>query len=132
MKFNKNNKGYRHVADIKERYTIGDVTIKISRSCIKAIDGFIGHMQKYKRVYALIVKYIAFLMLLGLLPDLFKWIQSVDWITVKEYIRTDAIHEIDKLGNILLSAMQKLSIIVVSFITATEIIRVNYSKNKSN
>lgn len=130
MKFNKVINGARYVVDIMDRYNVAGISIKIGRSTLEMIDRFLGHIIKYKRVYLSIVKYVAFVMFLGLLPDLFRWIQSINWNSVTEYIRTDAIYEIDKLGTILLNVMQKVAYFVMLFITAKEIIEINY-KNRS-
>lgn len=129
MKFNKNSRGYRYITDIKERYTIGDVTVKISRSCVKAVDTFLGHIKKYKRVYGLIVKYVAFVILIGLIPELVKWIQSVDWFAVREYLRTDAIHEIDKLAVILTGMLQKFAYLVMWLLVVREVVDIKYGKS---
>lgn len=126
MKFNKVANGVRYAVDIMDRYNVAGVSIKIGRSTLEMIDRFLGHIIKYKRVYLSIVKYVAFVMFLGLLPDLFKWIQSVNWNAVTEYLRTDAIYEMDKLGAIMLNVMQKIGYLVMWVLVVKEVIKISY------
>lgn len=125
MKFNRDNKSIKYVIDIKDRYTIGDTSIKLSRGLVKMIDGFIEHIKRYKKVYMTIVKYVSLCMFIGVLPELFKWIQSNEFINIVQNIKNMTQIEILQWCDVAAIFIRKACGILAGIVCSLEIIKIS-------
>lgn len=126
-KFNTENKS-RCTIDVKKRYDLCGISIKLSKGFVKLIEGTIEHIKRNKRIYKRFIVYIAFCLSLYSVHDIVRIIESFDYAMFMQQVNS---MPRDILINNILRVLKCIAYWIIMLLTLKDII-VNVFTVKEN